>query len=797
MGDVLLKNDKIRVIIQKPRKNASVNSFGGNIIDADLVRPSGEKGQDNFGALFPLVNVEWSVNYRDFEVLSDGSNGSKQVLRAKGIIDAYDYLDFDFIKDVAAGIAGQQLTFANRFDDRGDPFQTYEDLKGVSPSVTTDYTLEPGKSVVKIETTFTNDGEKDAKLPMGVLIESSGNSSMLVPGLGFSPDLMAQIGGVTPAVVYAAEGDADVSYGLFLPAAQFKDAEKGELWKSTSITYSEVTAFLFGEEVLKLLPLGMGGTPEIHFTIPAQGSRTITSYLAVGGRSAGSVLEAGLAAVGAAARPITGSVVDASQKPVQDATIAIVSGSATLITYRTDAQGHFAGLLPTGGDAESQRFGKGKYKVVVERPGYQKNGTADAGSCAPAEIDVAVADTASVVCLLGETGTVTLASPVVDAGTGAPIAARVTIVGADPSPNKVGSAGRFRSTYHWNQPFGIVDVKYATAKGTFDLTGSSSFNLEPGTYLFVTSHGVEYTADERVIEVPAGGTATLDKIALKKVVATPGYISADFHIHSMRSPDSSLPQDERVLSASAEGLDVLQSSDHDYVTDYGPMAADLMSRGLIPAGSMAIAAGDEVTPNHYGHLHVFPILADPQDPEGGAVDWSASELDPLGPGPAFVPTLDELIKKLRAMSPNDVVVQINHIMDNPTGIPLACGWVTSAFYKEGFGVAALSSYADPVERRMPPRGEGSGTGFPIPYGSSGLDVDRLRCDGARRGAAPARQRDPLPLGDPDVVQPLEPRGARDRDGRLRQPPDHAGPRGAPAQLHREHGRSCRRDGKLS
>jgi hypothetical protein len=720
VGDILLKNDKIRVIIQKPKKNAGANSFGGNIIDADLVRPAGQKGQDNFGSLFPLVNIEWTINYRDFQVLSDGSNGSPQVLRAKGIIDVYDYLDLDFIKDVAAGIAGQPLSFANRFDDRRDPFEIYDDLKGVKPEVTTDYTLEPGKSSVRIETTFQNDGEKDAKVPMGVFINSSGKSSMLIPGLGFSPDLMAQLGGATPAVIYAAEGDADVSYGFFFPGSQFKDAEKGELLKSTSITYSEVTGLAFGEEVLKLLPLGMGGTPEIHFTIPAHGKRTITSYFVVGNASAGSVMDAGLAAIGAAMRLVTGSVVDAAQKPVAGATVAIMSGSGTLITYRTDAQGQFSGFLPSGGNEESQRFGKGKYKVLVDVPGYQQNGTTEAGSCNPAEIDLSTVNQAGSICTLGETGRVTLAAPVTDADTGAPIAARLTIVGTDPSPNKVGTAGRFRSTYHWKQPFGIVDVKEITAKGTFDLTGQASINLEPGTYRFVMSHGMEYAADERVLEVPAGGEATLDKVALKRAVKTPGYISADFHVHSMTSPDSSLPQEERALSAAAEGLDVLQSSDHDFITDYGPAVEALASQGLIAGGSLKVASGDEVTPNHYGHIHVFPILADPLDPEGGAVDWSASPLDSIGMGPAFVPTLDELIARLRASSPKEVVIQVNHIMDNPTGIPLACGWVTTPFYMKDFGAPPLSSYADPVEHRMPPRGQGSGTSFPIPYGATGL-----------------------------------------------------------------------------
>ncbi|MFH1829388.1 MAG: hypothetical protein ABH871_01245 [Pseudomonadota bacterium] len=716
IGDVLIKNDRIRVIIQKPAKNPTVNSFGGNIIDADLVRPQGQAGEDNFGSIFPLVNVEWTVNYQNYEVLSDSSDGGAKILRAYGVIDVYDYLDLDFIGEVAEGIAGQSITFSNRFDDRRNPFEIYDDLKGMDREVVTDYTLEPDKNYVRIDTTFKNNGDDEVSMPVGQFINGSGQVSMLIPGLGFSPDLMTEVGGGSPAVIYAGFDDVDVSYGYFYKSSQFKDPD-GEIYKTTSVSYSGLTGLLFGEEFLKIAPLGKGGTPEIHFSIPPKSSRTITGYFVVGNGSAGSVFDAGLAAIGAKTRPITGSVVDAGGSPVEGALVAVMSKSNTLITYRTDSSGAFSGNLPTGGNAESARFGNGKYKVLVEMPGFHKNGTVEAGECDPSEIDLMTKESAQVTCTLGETGTVNLAGPVIDSETQSAITTRLTIVGTDPSPNKVGSAGRFRSTYHWEFPFGIVDVKYITAKGTIDLTGSTSFNIEPGTYLFMISHGPEYSTYQEVLDVPAGESVSLGSIALKRAVPTPGYVNADFHIHSITSPDSNFSQELRVLSVAAEGLDVLQSSDHDYITDYAPALSSLVSQGLIPAGSMQTSAGDEVTPNHYGHLHAFPLLPDPLDPAGGAVDWSNSSLDVVGPDPDYCPTLDELIDTLRD-DPGEEVIQINHIMDNPTGLLIATGWVTSPFYLNDFGVPPLSSYADPVERRMPPRS--SGTSFPLPFGTSAL-----------------------------------------------------------------------------
>lgn len=714
VGDILLKNDKIRVIIQKPRKNSSVNSFGGNIIDADLVREG--NGQDNFGSLFPLVDISWTVNYTNYEVISNGRDNRAKILRAYGKIDVYDYLDLHFIADVAKGLVGQAISFSNRFNDRSNPFELYDDLKGMSWDVVTDYTLEPGKNYVRIDTTFTNEGDKEARFPVGMFLNGSGQGSMLIPGIGFSPELMTQVGGNTPAIIYAAFDGVDVSYGYFFDPNQFIDPEKKEPYTTTSVSYSGVTGLLLGEEFLKLAPLGSGGSPEIHFSVPAGGKRTITGYFVVGDGSAGSVMDAGLAAIGALTRPITGTVKTLDGKPFAGATVAVVSKGATIVTYRSDAQGRFFGQLPSGGNVASKRFGNGRYSVLVDAPGFHVNGKALAGSCDPEEIDVMTHEAVRVECTMGDTGRVELTGPVIDVETGRAIAARLTIAGEDPSPNKVGSAGRFYSTERHNQPFGIVDIHYITAKGTIDLTDETGFNLEPGIYLIVTSHGPEYTADERVVEVPAGGSLKLEGIKLSRAVATPGAIGADFHVHSIRSPDSTLPQEIRVLSASAEGLDVLQSSDHDYITDYAPIVSKLEKEGIIPPGSMQTAAGDELTPNHYGHVHAFPLTVDVDDPDGGAPDWSDSEHESTSPAPDYVWTLADLIALLRR-DPMKPVIQINHLMDMPTGLPLASGWVTTAFYLKSFGVEPLSSYADPVQRRMPPAKE---TSFPIPYGQSGL-----------------------------------------------------------------------------
>lgn len=709
IGDVLMFNDQIRVIIQKPAKNAGLNSFGGIIIDADMMGGGG----DHFGAIFPLVNAEWTVNYYNYEVTEEGTEGGPKILRAYGRIDTYDYLNFSFIADVAQSLVGQQITWPRRLDDRGDPFDIYDDLKGVEPEVVTDYILEPGSRHVRIETTFRNNGDEKVYLPVGDFINGSGALETIVPGIGFAPALMTQVAGDTPGIIYAGLPGTSTSYGYFYDSSSLIDTETGERLKTTSVSFSGLTSIILGEEFLKILTPASGDTPNINFFIPAKGERTITRYFVVGDGTAQSIYEEGLRALGVPTRTVSGTVKDAAGNAVAGATVAVKKAQGgTLVTYETNSNGAFMGKLPYTNDIHAQMLGGGKYMIAVGKDGYHLNGTNNAGSCEPADADLTASDATGIVCTLGEVGTVTLAGGVVNADSGAAIPARLTIVGEDPSPEG-SSVGTFRDILVYNYPFGIVDIQYVALDGTFGFTGTTSFELEPGTYLFVFSHGTEYTTHEVAVTVAAGGDVQIEGVALARVVPTPGFVSVDFHHHSVVSPDSWIPHQNRVLSAAAEGMDILLASDHDYLNDYGPYIAEVASKGKILPGSLKSIIGDEITPNHYGHFGVFPMPFNPDDPTNGALDWSASPLDEVSTAPDYVMSPKEIVDVLTGSG--DRIVQINHIMDNPTGLLAATGWVTSPLYSE-MGVEPLSSYADPIERRL--QAAGDYQGFPLEYGAS-------------------------------------------------------------------------------
>lgn len=705
VGDILMANDKIRVIIQQPGKYPGISSFGGNLIDADRVRPAGQAGQDNFGSLVPLLNVEWTTNTLSVEVVSAGE-GKPTIVRTHSILDTYDYLDIDFIEPIAKRLTGTSLHYSPRFDDMDNPFSIF-DLQQIDVNIVTEYRLDPGSHHIKITTTLRNNGGEAVAMPVGDFINGSGQVELLIPGLGFAPSLIKQIPGDTPAVLYPGQPGVDVSYGYFYEFKEFLDPKTliPTRLKTGSLSYSGVTGTLLGEEFPKIFPIGGGRNPEIHFTVPAGSSRTITRYFVVGDGSAGSLLDQGLQILQLPTHRMSGTVVSAHGVGIPGATVAVLNadGSA-VVTYRTDSDGRFSGLLSTGETQLSQAFGSGKYSMSVFVRGYagvdaKQNPVRASGICTPDSVDLKSGDVDNVRCVLGGSGIIQV-SGVVDAEGGHRVPARLTVVGFDAAidPDKV---DRFYDASFYDMPYGIADVQVLNARGGFGMTDINTLRLSPGNYILTFSRGPEYEMKSVPITVTDGAVIPVPPVTVKRVIQTPGFISADFHVHAMRSPDSSVPMERRVLQAVAEGLDVLHSSEHDYLVDYAPVVQDLVARGLIAGNSLQTIVGNEISPNNLGHIHAFPLVADPLMPNGGALDWSFSAADVISPAPDLTMTVREIIAAARrAPGPQEKVIQLNHIAEAPLSIPIITGWVTTTAYRDGFGVQPLSTYTDPVTQRM-------------------------------------------------------------------------------------------------
>lgn len=173
--------------------------------------------------------------------------------------------------------------------------------------------------------------------------------------------------------------------------------------------------------------------------------------------------------------------------------------------------------------------------------------------------------------------------------------------------------------------------------------------IRPGDYRVVAVRGPEYEAREAEIEVRAGSPVALELEPLARIFPTPGWLSADFHVHSGESFDSSLPQPRQVAAFAASGTELLVATEHDRVFDPRPAirAADLDDQLVSITGvevTSAYEGGD--SPHATGHLNAFPV-----EPVPGAYRQGAPNLEGR--------RLRDALADLATISPAPFV-QMNH-----------------------------------------------------------------------------------------------------------------------------------------
>ena len=145
----------------------------------------------------------------------------------------------------------------------------------------------------------------------------------------------------------------------------------------------------------------------------------------------------------------------------------------------------------------------------------------------------------------------------------------------------------------------------------------------------------------------------------------------------MGSPDSAVSNSIRAMSFAAEGVDVLVSTDHDFVTDYAPVIEQLQL-----TAQMTSMIGCEVTPFDYGHHNAFPLVRR-DSVNGGAFDWAGGDGPSLRLGPMYA--------GIRAANP-DAVIQMNHPRGSPGG----------ALTMMKIDNETAASHADPADFRQEP-----------------------------------------------------------------------------------------------
>jgi hypothetical protein len=191
---------------------------------------------------------------------------------------------------------------------------------------------------------------------------------------------------------------------------------------------------------------------------------------------------------------------------------------------------------------------------------------------------------------------------------------------------------------------GDTEVPTALAGNDVSLSGvpgdPEEIALATGGYEVYATRGPEYGVERASISVGPGELVPLEIELPKRVLTTPGWVSADLHVHAVGSDDSTLPLRRRIDTLLAQGLDVVVSTDHDQLVDYGPLIRRL---GL--GDRVASVVGVEITstareaavPHTAGHLNAFPLPLEPlayrdgaPQSEGIRVREIAREIDGLG-----------------------------------------------------------------------------------------------------------------------------------------------------------------------
>ncbi|MFH1438411.1 MAG: CehA/McbA family metallohydrolase [Pseudomonadota bacterium] len=174
----------------------------------------------------------------------------------------------------------------------------------------------------------------------------------------------------------------------------------------------------------------------------------------------------------------------------------------------------------------------------------------------------------------------------------------------------------------------------------FDHDGAGEVTLPVGTYDVVASRGYWYEFEEQEIEITAGNNTNAEFVLLEVVDRT-GFLCADFHQHSIYSPDVWTVPEAAVSANVTEGLDIIPSTDHDWITWYQYLVEDMGLEAIVKA-----FPGSEVTTYEYGHFNAYPLTQRPDERNEGSVDHYYKE-----PGELFTEILAD---------PAGPMLQLNH-----------------------------------------------------------------------------------------------------------------------------------------
>lgn len=653
VGDWVLQNDRVRFVVEADDRVIGPCPYGGNVIDADIRRAPGEPGADMVGELCLLLNLGQTLDPERYEVLADGSDGGAAVLAVTGRAALLDFINLSGIVSAFGPSFGFNLEIGYDID------------RHLPVTISIYYILRPGDRGVRVFTAIRNDGDETLHLPVGHLIDSGGDVEVFNPlsptgGFGNASLGAGALGGVMlPGVAFNGPGGG---HG-YVPAP---DPRLDDPYPTSGryLWVAGVVASLLGVDDL-IGPL-LATPPQIprvrgilHMEPGAVELRSHWHF--VGDGEVASLVDPMWAALGVETHALAGAVT------LDGAPLAGVRVSAL------DEAGRAVNQGVSGDDGRYvMRVPAGRYTLAPWRAGHPLAGE-------PPAVEVA-ADVEAPALTMAPAGRLAVRITRPD---GSPTPGRVTVECVGPCPQVPTATQRDVTT---DGPLeGVAALVFTDVDGLADIA------LAPGSYRVTVTRGPAWSVwppaaiPDGGEPVEVAGGAVIDVAAeIAPVLDDAGWLSGDFHVHGINSPDAPVALADRVRSFLGEGVDVLVSTDHDYITDYRPTIAALGADDELIG-----VTGIELTTFDYGHYNAFPLTRDPASRNGGALDWAG------GDGPGLTP--DQIFRGLEDGHPGEQVIQVNHPDSGYFGAIRA-------------DLLRGTSAADPTVYRLPPRAPDPVTG---------------------------------------------------------------------------------------
>ncbi len=678
-GDWVIENGIIRVLFEGEKRAMSPCPWGGTPIDAAYIADGSD--EDILGEVCALINGGLSFRPDKFEVLQDGSDGGAAVLATSGELVVNDFLNLPAMVD----------DFIPNFADR-----IAVDVNALLPvRATTYYILAPGQSNVLTLLALRNDSAQQVDALPLFLMASGGDGYYFNPlsstnGFGAAS---GQLGIALDNLPFMAFNGERATYAFAPKPNPSIEASLLPLAGSYLII-SGVAATALGASASALLPL-LTASPDVIAThpnvlhlAPHGGIEVIEHRLFVGDGALATTIDP----IYAQHEVVTGVV----EGVVQDTDGNVVAGARVTALWRgframnqaiSGPDGRFSMTAPPEG-----------YILRARRGAWTPNGDTNVNIVAGQTIDAGIvgirpAGTLRVNIATPDDGCATTAGP-------QPVPARLTVVCVN---DCVKAPLAEADTAFHGLPAQFQAVEYGGNEGIIEV------ELPAGDYEIFVSRGMEWSVwppdGPQAVTIAAGQTDTVDA-EIARVIDTGIAYAGDFHVHSITSPDSTVEYVDRVLNFAAEGVDVLVSTDHDYISDHRPFVTNLALDPWIQA-----FIGDEVTTADLGHFNTFPLRRDATHGRGGSIDW--------GNGDDYTFTPDQLYAEMNAF-PGEQVVQMNHAG--------GLGFVKLAIADVLRGI----TYADREKHRLPPQTEPGKTDDDTGFWSDGFTAMELM-NGNSRG----------------------------------------------------------------